>query len=448
MPPNRSDNIYLITSKDPSNPSWGTAFVIHNDETHSYLLTCRHVVDDVGGKDKVQIGKGAAELEAAHGDIDVAVLRIARLPDAPAIRLRSKVRYGSRFRTIGYKQLGPDGFTTEPLEGTFAADFPRYSGKMNRHRAWDLRLDGGWSFEPGKSGSPILTEEGECVAVLYLKDKGSRGYAISIDVLREVWPDRPAEVLEEIIPGSAAGAAAAQGPRMNLDDEVDAFVRIADKSDTTTSVLLIEAPEGMGKSRLLDEYERIAKDFDQIRCLRFSLVKQFDVEAFLDQICGHFRFLDDFSRFAEYRATERPDDLKKQAEYDRVLAVNFFRDLERIHEGPPLVVLIDQHDEKNNPVFREWLKRHFLTRLASARWPLIAVVAGQVSPDIPVPSDKIKRFLLQKPTFEHWDRYLDRSGIGIPPDAEKRKELYDSHQALPLLLANAVVTLRVIYSAR
>jgi hypothetical protein len=48
-------SIILITSSEPTNGSFGTGFIIHKDEQAVYLLTCAHVVEDLGGPDNVQV---------------------------------------------------------------------------------------------------------------------------------------------------------------------------------------------------------------------------------------------------------------------------------------------------------------------------------------------------------------------------------------------------------
>ena len=48
-------SVVLISSSDRKNNRFGTGFVVRQYSGSAYLLTCAHVVDDVGGSDKVQI---------------------------------------------------------------------------------------------------------------------------------------------------------------------------------------------------------------------------------------------------------------------------------------------------------------------------------------------------------------------------------------------------------
>lgn len=47
-------SIVLITSTESRNGHWGTGFVVKSQGGTTYILTCFHVVIQVGGKDKVQ----------------------------------------------------------------------------------------------------------------------------------------------------------------------------------------------------------------------------------------------------------------------------------------------------------------------------------------------------------------------------------------------------------
>lgn len=47
-------SIILIESRQPDNTAIGTGFVIHHTANNTYILTCAHVVRDMGGPDQVK----------------------------------------------------------------------------------------------------------------------------------------------------------------------------------------------------------------------------------------------------------------------------------------------------------------------------------------------------------------------------------------------------------
>jgi hypothetical protein len=48
-----SDSVVLITSADVKNSRFGTGFIFRHQEDWTYLITCAHVVQDVGGNEQV-----------------------------------------------------------------------------------------------------------------------------------------------------------------------------------------------------------------------------------------------------------------------------------------------------------------------------------------------------------------------------------------------------------
>ena len=73
------DSIFLIESRQSNNKKFGTGFIVHQDEQFTYLLTCAHVVDDVGIDDVEVDGKSATVIAmGASNDIDLAVLALHR----------------------------------------------------------------------------------------------------------------------------------------------------------------------------------------------------------------------------------------------------------------------------------------------------------------------------------------------------------------------------------
>jgi S1-C subfamily serine protease len=173
-----------IGSLEESISQWGTGFVIYRNETHAYVLTCAHVVRDLGGEKKVIVAGQHAEVAIYKEDIDVAVLKVQGV-DGAEVPLRIRSRPGGRFSAAGFGKLGTN-YRKMDLYGSFGRSDQLYArGKSTGHVVWELEVDGQETFEPGWSGSPVFDETNHCVGMVTLK-QGPRGFAISIEVIRDV----------------------------------------------------------------------------------------------------------------------------------------------------------------------------------------------------------------------------------------------------------------------
>ena len=84
------ESIVSITSSyDRKANVIGTGFAFHREQNFTYLLTCPHVVEDMGGKNNVLVDNIPAEI-VAIGDIrgfDLAILRVAEFDHIPLLKL-------------------------------------------------------------------------------------------------------------------------------------------------------------------------------------------------------------------------------------------------------------------------------------------------------------------------------------------------------------------------
>ncbi len=84
-------SIVLITSADDRKKNViGTGFTFYREQNYTYLLTCAHVVEDVGGEESLLVDGISPEV-VAMGDIqgfDLAVLRVENL-NYPLLQLIS-----------------------------------------------------------------------------------------------------------------------------------------------------------------------------------------------------------------------------------------------------------------------------------------------------------------------------------------------------------------------
>lgn len=201
-----SESVILIKSHDDR--TTGTGFVIHHEEDDTWILTCAHVVEDAGGAAKVRIKLGkdtrpaelVGNLCGSRDTIDLALLKVSKL-DVPVLSLSFDGKKDDRFQIPGFAEM--DGkFAGEPVNGKLGDQFPLET-EGPRVRAWQLRVTGDISLQPGYSGSPVVcTDTLEVLAVTtHEQYKGERGYAIHIAHLRDIYGDLlPKDLLRDDSP--------------------------------------------------------------------------------------------------------------------------------------------------------------------------------------------------------------------------------------------------------
>jgi hypothetical protein len=203
MSNNFSDSIVLVTSKAQENTSLGTGFVVFQDKNQglTYLLTCAHVVDAVGGKEQVKAANFPAKVVASGEakEIDLAVLQVEGLLDKLPLRLCIASGEGKPFVIIGYyKFSGKKAF--RKLSGTLGSQFGFSSNDNSQNfNAWDLKIISDEHYlEPGYSGSPVIDQANNGLVLGVVSDRtgnGDKGVAISIEALKEVWKEMPRNLI-------------------------------------------------------------------------------------------------------------------------------------------------------------------------------------------------------------------------------------------------------------
>lgn len=273
-------------------------------------------------------------------------------------------------------------------------------------------------------------------------DAGKRGVAICVGVLRYIYPELPDGILPNRPLTEPSKEEQRQSLRMNLLDEVTEFTSMVRGTKNNTRVICIWAASGMGKTRLLDEYERIAAR-NQVPCARFNLAQQMSIENFLMDIASHFGGLSGFRKFAKFRE----ESIHESNAYYRAMGANFLSDVRRKKKS--VVVLIDQFD-KADQLFIDWFLQDFVPEIApmvvsQLSQELLVVVAGQVAPRHLAPRPAIKEFYLKLPTQDCWKDYLKACGIDL--DWKSAEDLYNQYQGLPFALSICATTLRFQASA-
>jgi hypothetical protein len=198
------DSIVLITSSESSRSrDFGTGFVIHKEARAVYLLTCAHVVRDVGGSEKVIAG-GIPATVIASGEkqgFDLAVLQVEELWDKPQLSLCTSAEEEQAFIIAGFYQFDPKSPPAfRKIRGKLGEQISLASSDgRERINAWDLRIEGEYYLQPGYSGSPVINQTSGCVlgVVTHQIGKGEKGLAISIEALRKIWQEMPSGLISK-----------------------------------------------------------------------------------------------------------------------------------------------------------------------------------------------------------------------------------------------------------
>ena len=194
--------VILITSSDPENGGFGTGFVIHKDQSSTFVLTCEHVITQVGGAELVKVETLKAEVisQRSSSGLDMAVLKVDKLLDLPVLGLSSGGgERGHTFSTVGF-QIFDRSFMATEISGSFGRDVElQLRDQANRTKGWDLDIVDQINLERGYSGAPVIDKaSGEVVAIVTHRiGEGTRGLGISVAALPEIWPDMPPALLEE-----------------------------------------------------------------------------------------------------------------------------------------------------------------------------------------------------------------------------------------------------------
>jgi formylglycine-generating enzyme required for sulfatase activity len=183
-------SVFLVTSTDPGRADFGTAFFVGRDsQGRAYVVTCAHVVENVGGSEAVRVGGQPVQVVvkgAANGADDIAVLETVVPPEALPLGLGLEPADARTCTIVGYRKLYGDVHQARRIDGTFGETVLSTDGRQVA--GW--HLDTLESVPKGYSGSPVTdTVTGEVIGVASLSFANSPG-AVAIaasEVLRR-WP--------------------------------------------------------------------------------------------------------------------------------------------------------------------------------------------------------------------------------------------------------------------
>lgn len=187
-----SRSVVLISSSDHKNNSFGTGFVIRKSSSAVFLLTCAHVIQDVGGSGQILADKYPATT-IAIGDsmsLDLAVLKVEGLWDYSPLDLKRMAKSKDKVDVKGYRRLFGEVSVSQSIETILGSLVEIQSqSSAERVKAWELEVVGEQELQSGCSGSPVLDRDsGSVVGVVSISEfSGKRGLAIAIENLDQIW---------------------------------------------------------------------------------------------------------------------------------------------------------------------------------------------------------------------------------------------------------------------
>ena len=195
-------SVVLVTSQSEKESQFGSGFVVHCDDDDTYLITCAHVVRDVGGSEQVRVGKKNAVVVALGNSrgCDLAVIKVSgRLQKIP-LKLSIATAAGRQITIAGYSQNETKMKTLRNILGRLGEKVTlEFEGEQTI--AWDIEIDEGsrHSLKPGYSGSPVIDiESGKVIAVTFeCEGVGKQGKAIAVEEITNIWQDIPSSLLQE-----------------------------------------------------------------------------------------------------------------------------------------------------------------------------------------------------------------------------------------------------------
>jgi ABC-type branched-subunit amino acid transport system substrate-binding protein len=210
---NLEDSIVLIRSAKKANVI-GTGFIFHKQQNYTYLLTCAHVIEDVGGEENIRVNKLPAEV-IKIGDVqgfDVAILKINTTFSASSLNLRildGKEGKKLEVKIPGYYLFGQNNaLRRQTIRGKMIVEVDGekalqiIGNVIEKVAVGKLEIEKG-TLRSGYSGAPVIDINTESVVGLVthkidVDGKGKSGVAISIEALEQIWPEMPASISRKI----------------------------------------------------------------------------------------------------------------------------------------------------------------------------------------------------------------------------------------------------------
>lgn len=223
---NLEKSIVLITSASDNSRKAdviGTGFAFYRKDNYTYLLTCAHVVEDVGGKENVLVNDIPTEV-LAIGDVknfDLAVLGVKNLKVELFYLTSLSASENVKFWIAGHFLYGEEKkILLETVEGTLGKK--RFVRQNNQTvAAWKLLINEGDRLRKGYSGAPVVDLKADRVFGITtdMEKDGREGLAISVEALEKIWPQVPPVISDVIYDYDKLKKLLSEGKWQEADEE-------------------------------------------------------------------------------------------------------------------------------------------------------------------------------------------------------------------------------------
>jgi hypothetical protein len=192
------DAVFRIDSAASEKTVFGSGFVCYRDATKTYLLTCLHVIEDIGEANARILQQPIAIVAGGDNTLDLALIAVDGLTDSPVLQLSAAGERDHPFEVFGYTWADPNDKKSgksiaRPLEGQLGADTAFSSDRWRKVPAWDLPFDEKNRFAElldGYSGSPVWDPDKQQVMAVVSHRRGTKmGYAIAVSNLLKIYPE-------------------------------------------------------------------------------------------------------------------------------------------------------------------------------------------------------------------------------------------------------------------
>ena len=184
------DAVVLITSGNSNNKNFGSGFIIAEDEHYSYVVSCAHVVQDVGNKPYITGLPTEILANGSPDDLDITLLKVSKL-NKPCLNQFAQGIPKTNIAILGYS-IFESRQVKRLLNGKLGKSIKLTAKNKNwEMAAFDISIqdDDFSKLAGGYSGSPLCNSAGEVIGVVTHLRTGERGHALCISNLNTLYPD-------------------------------------------------------------------------------------------------------------------------------------------------------------------------------------------------------------------------------------------------------------------
>jgi len=184
------DAVVLITSGDSNNKKFGSGFIIAEDDQYSYVVSCAHVIEDVGNTPYITGLPTEILAKGSPDDLDMTLLKVTRL-NKPCLNQFAQGIPKTDIAISGYSI-----FENRQVKRLINGRLGKSIKLTARNKNWEIAAfditiqdDEFSKLSGGYSGSPLCNSTGSVIGIITHLRTGERGHALCISNLNALYPD-------------------------------------------------------------------------------------------------------------------------------------------------------------------------------------------------------------------------------------------------------------------